>query len=432
MTAPDPMWSSAQARGLAEHGDIGGLIRLGREARGWHLKDLGDVLGFSASALSRMERRRAGGEIAMLRRAAQAVGMPRHVLATALGVADPLPAKVAKAAAGRAEEDPMRRRQLLTASLAVPAAAFLKVDDALAAIPDPAGLATAQDVTARLARARALFDAGDHARLVANVPDLLAAAHAAARDARPEDYGRLAACYDLTTEVLTKIGRHPASRSAADRATVYADLSGSPLAAASAARQLAILLRHQGEKAAAQRLTLQAASRIEATGLTRPAEAEAYAQMLCTCAYTAATNGDRATAHELLRDAEHAVRRVPDAADTRARSGTVNHASVQLYAVGVHWSLGDAGTALAIGRGLHPGQFPTAERRGRLHTDLARAWHQRGRPEETATALRAALREAPGEVRDRPSIRAIVTELHQRHPHAVGVRDLVAAVGRPA
>jgi hypothetical protein len=31
-------------------------------------------------------------------------------------------------------------------------------------------------------------------------------------------------------------------------------------------------------------------------------------------------------------------------------------------------------TTLDDGRDLHPSQFPTPERRGRLHTDLARAW----------------------------------------------------------
>ena len=56
---------------------------------------------------------------------------------------------------------------------------------------------------------------------------------------------------------------------------------------------------------------------------------------------------------------------------------------VTLYRVGVHWSLGDAGAALHVGRGLHPGQFPrfpTLERRGRLHNDLARAWWQGANP----------------------------------------------------
>jgi hypothetical protein len=62
--------------------------------------------------------------------------------------------------------------------------------------------------------------------------------------------------------------------------------------------------------------------------------------------------------------------------------GGITVDQVILYRVGVHWSLGDAGAALHVGRGLHPGQFTTPERRGRLHTDLARAWWQGGKPEQ--------------------------------------------------
>ncbi|WP_328965699.1 hypothetical protein [Streptomyces virginiae] len=66
------------------------------------------------------------------------------------------------------------------------------------------------------------------------------------------------------------------------------------------------------------------------------------------------------------------------------------------------------------------------ERKGRMHTDLARAWWQRSRPEQAVGELLAAARLAPGEVRDRPAIRRIVDYLYLRHPHVSGVRELVA------
>lgn len=421
------MWTSPEAQTLVQRGDVGGLIRLGRAARGWRLSDLGEVVGYSAAALSRFERRPVS--LAPLCRVTDAVGIPRHVLAQALGVTGLLPARVGATVGRRAEEDLMRRRQLLAASLAVPAAWYLCVDDALAAIPrtdHPVG-----DVAAQLARGRGLYDTGAHAQLVQALPDLLANAHGATRPGRPDGYARLAACYDLATDVLIKVSRAGSARTAADRATVYADLSESPLAQASSVRRLSIVLRHQGDRAAAHRLTLDAAGRLEATGLIRRGEAATYAQLLCTCAYNAATAGDRRSAHELIADAERAVDLLPEAPGPRA-GGAVDRAAVALYAVGVHWNLGDAGAAIAAGRDLHPGQFPTAERRARLHTDLARAWHLWGKPEQTADALLSAYRESPGDVRDRASIRGIVTDLQQHHPHAAGVRDLVAAVGRAA
>jgi hypothetical protein len=68
--------------------------------------------------------------------------------------------------------------------------------------------------------------------------------------------------------------------------------------------------------------------------------------------------------------------------------------------------------------------FTTPERRGRLHTDLARAWWQHDRPEQTAAALLAAHREAPTELTGRPAIRRVALDLIDRHPQIAGARQL--------
>lgn len=187
-------------------------------------------------------------------------------------------------------------------------------------------------------------------------------------------------------------------------------------------------MRHEGRQQIADRVTLDAATRLEATGLVTPAQSATYAQMLCTCAYNAAQAGDRDRALEMIAEAEQAAARLPAHTVTGQRF-TVTPAQVTLYRVGVHWSLGDAGAALHAGRDLHPAQFPTPERRGRLHTDMARAWWQHGNPEQTTRALLAAHRQAPGEVRDRPAIRAIATSLVERHPRVAGAQQLAAAIG---
>ncbi|WP_308425118.1 transcriptional regulator [Wenjunlia tyrosinilytica] len=321
----------------------------------------------------------------------------------------------------------MRRRTLMAAAgLAAPVQLLTGVDEALAHMPASTGSTIPLDT--RLLRARALFDTGKHADLLKTFPGLLADAHAAAQSRTETAHARLSDCYALTSEVLTKIGRYDRARLTADRAIVYADLSGSPLVAAAAARQLTIVLRHQGHSAAAQRLLLDAAAKVEASGLTTPAQAEAYAQMLCTGSYTAARAGDRDQALAMMSEASHAARRLPGRVP-RSRPFSITPAGVTLYEVGVHWALGDAGAALQAGRGLRAAQFPTAERRGRMHTDLGRAWWQWGKPEQTAHELLCALRVSPGEVRDRPAIRQIVADLASRHRHVVGVRELVAATG---
>ncbi|WP_344260462.1 transcriptional regulator [Streptomyces sodiiphilus] len=323
----------------------------------------------------------------------------------------------------------MHRRTLLAAfGLAVPSHLLLKVDDALASMPAPAGDVTLSTGASQLARARTLFDGGHHANLLTLLPQLLAGAHTVAESRMPEAYTHLAGCYGLATEALTKIGRYASARLTADRASVYAALSESPLAVASATRSLGIVLRHQDRADAAERLTLEAAAKLESsTGLRTLAERAAFAQMLCTGSYTAAQNGDRARALELIGDAERAARALPHR-PVPGQSPTLTPAAVRLYEVGVHWALGDAGTAIHAGQALHPRQFHTPERRGRLHTDLARAWWQWGKPEQTAQELLLAHRAAPAEVRDRPTIRAIVTDLVRAHPRASGVRELAGAL----
>jgi hypothetical protein len=172
-----------------------------------------------------------------------------------------------------------------------------------------------------------------------------------------------------------------------------------------------------------------AATDIEASGLRTDAAAAAYAQMLCTLAYTAARAGQRNQALAMAEEAHRAARRLPQASPP-GRLLTISPAAVDLYAIGVHWALGDAGAALDAGKNLRPEQFPTAERKARLGTDMARAWWAWQRPEQITRALLDAYRASPGEVRDRPAIRRIVTELAEQHPRTIGVRELHAAVTR--
>ncbi|MGQ4717955.1 helix-turn-helix domain-containing protein [Streptomyces anulatus] len=427
MRTIDPMWHSPRARALVARRELGALIRIGREDRGWRQADLGVRIGCSASTVSRLEQRGHRADLRLLRRAASEVGLPMDVLAECLGLARSTPTRVAPIGP-RVEEDPMRRRTLLAAAgLAAPVQLLAGIDTALAAVPDPTGSSVPLDL--RLAEARSAFDGARNNHVLHVLPGLLADAHDGVRRTRTEvAYGRLSSVYSLFSQVLTKVGRYEQSRLTADRASVYAELSGSPLAIASAARELSIVLRHQNQSAAAQRLILNAVAQVEATGLTTDAQASAYAQMLCTTSYTAAVAGDRHQAVTMIRDASRAARSLPSNPPA-GRLFAVTPSSVDLYAVSVHWALGDAGAALDVGRGLRAAQFRTAERRARMHTDLARAWWQWGKPEQTAAELLSATRVSRGEVRDRPAIRRIVTEIHSRHPRTTGIRELATAAG---
>ncbi|HCT79064.1 MAG TPA: transcriptional regulator [Micromonosporaceae bacterium] len=295
-------------------------------------------------------------------------------------------------------------------------------------------MVSAATVASRLAEGRALYDNGRHTQLVARLPDLLAAAHQRAEAAAgPAMWATVASCYELATHALSKLGRHESSRLTADRAMTYARLSESAVAVALSSRALSIVLRHQGRPHLAQRVNLDALTEVEATGLATPAQRTVFVQMLCSTAYAAAQSGDKDRALELTGEADRALRLLPEQPDhpaTPVNATALTPAQVHLYKVGMHWSLGDSASALDAARSLHPAQFPTAERRGRLFTDVARAWWQHDRPEQTATTLLAAYRQASAEVVDRPAIRKIATDLIDRHPRVVGVREL-RAILRP-
>ncbi|MER5638125.1 helix-turn-helix transcriptional regulator [Kitasatospora sp. NPDC002227] len=430
-TAAAAPWDTTQVRALIAAHDPGGLIRLGRQALRWRQADLGVRIGCSPSTVSRLEQHGRRADVALLRQAAEAVGVPTHLLAACLGLTAADPTRVGPSGPRRAEEDPMRRRTLLAAvGLAVPISVVTGPGDALARVPEqPTGSPVPLD--ARITKARSHFDAGRHGKLVTELPGLLADAHHAARGREEIPLARLSAVYALASQVLIKTGDYAQAHTTSDRALVYADLSGSPIAAAAAAREMSIILRHQGESAAAQRHIMAAVARVEATGLRTAAQASAYAQMLCTQAYTHAVAGDRAQALTMIREAGAAARSLPDEAP-EGRLFPLTPAAVQLYAVGVHWALGDAGTALDVGRTLHPGQFRTAERKARMHTDLARAWWQLGKPDQTAAALLSAARASRAEVRDRPAIRGIVAQLRSQHARTPGVPELATAAGLTA
>lgn len=318
----------------------------------------------------------------------------------------------------------MRRRTLLAAGLSIPLAAVQRVDDALALPPRTDSVEPAQ-IAARLRVAQRQFDRSELADLVDGLPGLLASATAAAEQVdTPAGWGLVAGSYRLATDTLNKIGNKPTARLTADRAVLYAARSDDPVAMAASAKALGMMLRIEGCHDLATAVMSRGVDQLAATGLHTTAQASQYMRLLCARAYTYAFAGDRARALEGIVEAEHAAARVP-----AMKSASLPFA--RLYRSNIHYVLGDAGTALHVARDLHDGMYPTPERRGRLHTDLARAWWQWGKPEETAAELLTAYQHAPAEVRDRPSIRRIAAEVVERHPRVAGVRQLATAISRP-
>ncbi|HZD14501.1 MAG TPA: helix-turn-helix transcriptional regulator [Pseudonocardiaceae bacterium] len=380
----------------------GDILRAERLRRRLTLAKAGALVGYSPSTLSRIELGRRRLDIDSLLRLAEHYGIPP----SRLGLAT-----VNARHSGDESGDEMRRRQFLTAAAVitvVPASVLTRLDDALVALPGAQRPVTAQTVRARLAASRALFDAASYTTLVAGLPELLAAAHELADTSKdPAAPVCVAACYDLATHILNKIGRHQASRLTADRAMAYACQSGSPLAIALSSRALGVVLRHEHRPLIARRVNLAAISAVEATGLITLEQRTVLTQMLCSAAYSAGQGADRVGALELIGTAERVVRDLPDREIRPGGAAPITPAQVQLYKVGVHWALGDSARALHAALGLRARSVP--------HPRTPRPAAYRPRPRlvaarPTRTSRRGAARRAP-----RSTHRTDRTPRHPRH-----------------
>jgi transcriptional regulator with XRE-family HTH domain len=424
-----------RAGGLTGSADAGPVIRVARIARGMTQAQLGRAVGYSPSAISRLERGRLrAGDIDVLRSLATALQIAPELL----GVSARSSAAIDASLGHLSPHDggAVQRRRFLLGAAGV-AGTLLGADtfaeprhaaatQALARLeaacleprwaPDGVDLGTARRW---FDQARRAFSSGDYAGVTNRLVDVLAAAPALTADGavRPESYVVLAHAYALATETLVKIGGSAIAPITADRAVTMARLSESPIAFSVAARQMATVLRHSGRPESALRLATEAIDVVRTGGLASPNARAFYTRSLCTTAYIAASGGRCGLALDLVREARQVADGRPD-----QTSEPFGVAGVNAYAIGVHYALGDAGAAVAAAARVHPGQLPTAERRARYWCDTARAWHQFGDPRRTYQALLAAFGEAPAEVRDRASMRTLVAGLLRHESRLPGLR----------
>jgi hypothetical protein len=187
--------------------------------------------------------------------------------------------------------------------------------------------------------------------------------------------------------------------------------------------------RHHHYEAATQLLTRTALDLGGNSGHSAPGLLASYGSLLCTAAYTAAQEGRRQQALELIGEAETTASRLGGA---RLPGSSFSAANVTIYQIGVRTALGDAGAALEYARRIELRRLPTPERQARFCLDTARAWHRFGNGGNCLMALQAAGRCAPEEVR-RSSVRSLVTSLLEAPgPTPPGLREFAAQCGVPA
>ncbi len=422
----------------------GAIVRAARLAAGLTLAELGERCGYSASQISRYERGvQRLTDITLLRRFAEALAIPpqslgltpnsvehqRHADTDHIEHVMPI---LGPNLSGKFQpeggDDPVRRRELLAraAGLAGAAAFGLPSTARPQAQGDPGGHlssllygnATAEPVSLTALRtittqARAYFQTAYYERLAAGLPQAIAAA-AATRDSATGDEqatasALLADAYIVAANFVVKLNDDPVAWALADRALQAAQAGDDPLTTADARRAVATVLRRTGRPAKARELLMTAIRDIEPAGRASPDLLSMYGTLLEVAAYTAAVDGNRPAASELIGEAEATAARL--GRDANYRFTAFGPANVTLYQVSIAQVLGDNGTAIEHAKTLRPAMIPTAERQGRYWIDVARAYHQWGKAEPCYRALLAAERAAPAEVRFRPPVHRIAEDL---------------------
>ena len=156
-----------------------------------------------------------------------------------------------------------------------------------------------------------------------------------------------------------------------------------------------------------------------------------YGTLLEVAAYTAAVDGNHGAAAEYLGEATVTADRLGH--DANHRFTAFGPSGVILYQVSVAQVIGDCGAAIEHARKLRPAMIPTAERQGRYWIDVARAYHQWGKPEPCYRALLFAERAAPAEVSYRPPVHRMTKDLLRadRRRSLPGLRSFAHRIGVP-
>lgn len=454
---PAGLWERGEARQALWDRDIGALLRYVRQHTGASQTRLGSVIGLSQPDVSDIERGlRHVQSLDVLTRIAEGLRIPLALLGisdsptTAAGsntLKTPDEETRLTPAAQQAQEEDVRRRELMASALGIGASLMTTTtpahsttsQDPAAALehallnPPAAQPVPHQQLVAALTAARDDFTAAHYSALGQTLPSLIAAAEATRDEATGRTRERaqtlVARAYVLATELAVK--QHADSAWATSvLALRSARASGDPVPVAEAARVMAITMRRTGRSPAAVDFLTNTATSLGAERGTPPPEAlAARTCLMLTAAYTAASTHQRGTALDLLQEATETSRRIPTGGKPLGLfTIQASPAECAMYSISTHNSLRTPDEGVQHVSSIIPAQLPTAERRARYFTDTARMWHQIGDSRRAYTALRAVEREAPEEAR-RPAIQALTADLLYSPRSLPGLKEFALRTG---
>jgi transcriptional regulator with XRE-family HTH domain len=276
------------------------------------------------------------------------------------------------------------------------------------AAPDLAALTAAVD------RTRSQYQACHYTELIKHLPGLLARLHEACQALDGEDRLRAHAlsadAHHVAAGLLLKLDDQGLAYLAADRSMRAAQASEDPVTVGASARIIThTLMRGHHLGAAVATASTHAARLDHEIPAHTPESLSIYGSLLLRGAIAAAQHDKRDTAFELLTEAEHAAQRL--GADGNLRWTAFGPTNATLHRVNIAVTLGDAGTAVDVARGIDLSRITVPERKASLLIDTARAFLQWDKPDKAYIALRAAEQTAHEEVAGRPSVHRLVRQL---------------------
>jgi transcriptional regulator with XRE-family HTH domain len=260
-----------------------------------------------------------------------------------------------------------------------------------------------------LAHASAFGEIGDE--LVTLIPEL--ENRVRRDDVTDDDHRILAQAYQGTAAILARQHEGDAAWVAADRAIGAAARSGQPLEVVAGTFRLAhtflgVQRPEQAEHAVSE--AIKALQPMRDDGTLSIEGKSLYGALHLVKAVISARDGNRPSAHQSLDQARATAAEVgPGRNDFGTEFGPAN---VEIHAVSVSVDLGDAGMALDLAEQIDAAGL-SAERRGRLLLDKARAYTQRRQIGEAVAALREADDLAPEQIRSHPLARQTIRDLMQ-------------------
>ena len=266
--------------------------------------------------------------------------------------------------------------------------------------------------------------------LTSLVPDLETAVRALPEIQRAEAFELMASTYQACSAALDKLGEPEAAWIAADRAMAAAERASNPMLVAAGAFRLVFVFmtaRHYDQAEEAAR-TAADALRPKADGGDLQAMS-LYGALTLQRGVIASRVNDPEGAYAHLEQASRIADRLGSG---RNDYGTeFGPANVGLYEIAIAVELGDAGRALRTAATVDTSRL-SAERRGRMLIDVARAHAQRRQVAEAIAALREAEDITPERIRVHGLVRQLVSDLlAMQDPPASELRDLAGRLSAP-